>query len=385
MNLVTQALVLFTLLISVNFTSMANPSPAFEGRKLYISHCMICHGLDGKGNGPLARKLKIEPEDLISYVPSKSDYALQKIITGNKTAPKSLRSGHGKISEDMPKWKDVLKQSQITALIAYLRFLSTTKHTLPGDPDLGYEVFQRYCSVCHGRDGDGSGALTKLIGIKPIDLSNPHKTDGISNRSLAKEILEGKGDYMPAWEGILTAKEVEGVVSYIRLLYQVWAHLEDGGLVVILKSPAVDNDKNTAHPLLRDSSCSGKVNLSEKGKSEAVKLGKLFKSRGIAIDKVLASPHCLAQETARSAFGGVETIDYLASHDKLSDEQADSYATQLEYRIGSYKGKGNLVIFTHESNIKDLSFQQLKDGYFLVLKPMGDNEFEEFGIYKLNK
>ncbi|ODB85904.1 c-type cytochrome [Candidatus Thiodiazotropha endoloripes] len=385
MKLVTQVLAFFTLLIAAAPAALANPSPAFEGRKLYISHCMICHGMDGKGYGPLAKKMKIEAEDLTDYVPTMSDYGLQVIITGDKNVPKSLRSRHGKISKDMPKWKEVLNQSQISALIAYLRFLSTTKHDLPGDPELGYELYQRYCSICHGVEGVGDGALTNLIGVVPIDLTNPGKTDDFSNKTLTKDILEGKGDYMPGWKGILTNEEVDGLVSYIRLLYQVWAHLEDGGLVVVMNSPTLENNKDRTTALLNDTSCSSKANLSVKGKAEARKVGKLFKSRGVRVEQVLSSPYCLAKETALTAFGQAETHDYLASNEKLSSNQADNYAAELDTRIGSYEGKGNLVIFTHDSIIKDLSFQKLKDGYFLVLKPMGKNEYEEIGVYKMNR
>ncbi|MCG7900079.1 MAG: c-type cytochrome [Candidatus Thiodiazotropha weberae] len=341
--------------------------------------------MDGKGYGPLAKKMKIEAEDLTDYVPTMSDYGLQVIITGDKNVPKSLRSRHGKISKDMPKWKEVLNQSQISALIAYLRFLSTTKHDLPGDPELGYELYQRYCSICHGVEGVGDGALTNLIGVVPIDLTNPGKTDDFSNKTLTKDILEGKGDYMPGWKGILTNEEVDGLVSYIRLLYQVWAHLEDGGLVVVMNSPTLENNKDRTTALLNDTSCSSKANLSVKGKAEARKVGKLFKSRGVRVEQVLSSPYCLAKETALTAFGQAETHDYLASNEKLSSNQADNYAAELDTRIGSYEGKGNLVIFTHDSIIKDLSFQKLKDGYFLVLKPMGKNEYEEIGVYKMNR
>ncbi|MFI0458913.1 MAG: hypothetical protein ACH254_15090, partial [Candidatus Thiodiazotropha endolucinida] len=29
-----------------------------------MSHCLLCHGIDGKGNGPLAKKMQIKAEDL---------------------------------------------------------------------------------------------------------------------------------------------------------------------------------------------------------------------------------------------------------------------------------------------------------------------------------
>ena len=37
---------------------------AADGRALFMSNCAICHGADGKGNGPLARSTTKAPADL---------------------------------------------------------------------------------------------------------------------------------------------------------------------------------------------------------------------------------------------------------------------------------------------------------------------------------
>ncbi|MEW8506557.1 MAG: c-type cytochrome [Candidatus Thiodiazotropha sp.] len=379
-----QLLAPITLFVFFGPISYAAPSPAFEGRKLYLSHCMICHGFDGRGNGPLAKKLSIEPEDLIDYVPGHSDNYLQRIIAGDDRDAILKRSGHGDIGKDMPKWSTVFTPRQVMALVAYLRYLSTAKHTLPGDPELGYSLYQQYCAICHGKDGDAGGVLTKLIGISPIDHTNPQKTDSLDNNSLAKSILDGEGDYMPGWRGILDNNEVNALVSYIRLLYQIWGKLEYGGMVIVINSPTLETDKKSTQALLKDTSCGSKVNLSGKGRSQAVKLGKLFKSRGVPVQTVLSSPDCLATETATTAFGKAESVDYLMSSTKLTDEQTESHLSTLENRIGSYSGKGNLVIMTHQANIDALSFQRVGSDYFLVLMPLGGNEYDEIGAYKLN-
>ena len=60
----------------------ANPPPAYEGRRLYVSYCQLCHGTDGKGDGPLAKAMQISPADLTTTVRSRSDTILTKIITG---------------------------------------------------------------------------------------------------------------------------------------------------------------------------------------------------------------------------------------------------------------------------------------------------------------
>jgi mono/diheme cytochrome c family protein len=43
----------------------ADPPKAEElGRQLYVRHCAACHGLDAKGDGPVAPELKTAPLDL---------------------------------------------------------------------------------------------------------------------------------------------------------------------------------------------------------------------------------------------------------------------------------------------------------------------------------
>lgn len=374
--------VLLALLLLVTIKAAASPSPAFEGRKLYLSHCMVCHGIDGKGKGPLADKLDIKPEDLTSFVPTKTDIKLQNIITGDNRG--SDRSAHTEISKFMPKWKTILDSSQLDSLTAYLRYLSSTTHSLPGDPELGYTIYQQYCSICHGKTGDGNGALSKLIGINPIDHTNPRKTEAMSNDKLAQSILNGKGNYMPGWRGILSRQEIDALVSYIRLLSQVWGKLEHGGLVIVINSPSLETDVALTHELLQDITCNSSSNLSDQGKSRADKLRKLFKSRGVRVDKALTSTDCLALETAQSAFGDTESVDYLTTNDQISDEVADKNLAQLEQQIGSFSGNGNLVIFAHQPTIDALSFQRLEKGYFLVLMPMGSDKYDEVGAYRLN-
>ena len=196
----------------------ANPPPAYEGRRLFVSYCQLCHGVGGKGDGPLAKAMKIEPADLTTTVRSRSDTILRKIITGEGRQTITGRDRHNLLSEAMPEWKDVFSDDQINALIAYLRFLSNKKHDLMGDPEVGMRLYAKYCQVCHGDEGDGNGIMTNLIGITPMDHTNPNETNRLDNETLVKSILDGKGRFMPAWRGILSRSDVEALVSYIRLL-----------------------------------------------------------------------------------------------------------------------------------------------------------------------
>lgn len=206
------------LLLIAAVNASAGPPAAYEGRRLFVSYCLLCHGPDGKGDGPLAKAMKITPADLTTTVRSRSDTILRKIITGEGRQTITGRDRHNLLSETMPEWQDVFSADQVDALIAYLRFLGRAEHELMGDPEVGSRLYQRYCQVCHGEEGEGDGIMTKLIGISPMDHTNPNETNRLDNEGLMESILEGKGRFMPAWRGILSDSDVEALVSYIRLL-----------------------------------------------------------------------------------------------------------------------------------------------------------------------
>jgi len=218
MKNIIHAMVMLLLITESAFAYSANPPPAYEGRRLYVSYCLLCHGADGKGDGPLAKAMKISPADLTTTVRSRSDTILTKIITGDGRQTITGRDRHNLLSEAMPEWNEVFNESQVKALIAYLRFLGSAKHDLMGDPEVGLELYQKYCQVCHGVEGDGDGIMTNLMGIMPMDHTNPNETNSLDNEELVESILDGKGRYMPAWRGILSQGDVEALVSYIRLL-----------------------------------------------------------------------------------------------------------------------------------------------------------------------
>lgn len=218
MKNIIHAVVLLAILAVCIPEASANPPPAYEGRRLYVSYCQLCHGTSGEGDGPLAKVMKISPADLTTTIRSRSDTILTKIITGEGRQTITGRDRHNLLSDSMPEWKDVFNESQVQALIAYLRFLGSSKHDLMGDPEAGMQIYQKYCRVCHGEEGEGDGIMTKLMGIMPMDHTNPNETNGIDNEELVKSILDGKGRYMPAWRGILSQDDVEALVSYIRLL-----------------------------------------------------------------------------------------------------------------------------------------------------------------------
>ncbi len=95
------------------------------------------------------------------------------------------------------------------------------------NPDRGLYVYQAYCVGCHGENGTGdgpvAGKLFRDFGIRPSDLTDSAFQESHSNDELELAIVGGgqavhKTDYMPAWGGALTDRQMGDLVAYLREL-----------------------------------------------------------------------------------------------------------------------------------------------------------------------
>ncbi len=78
----------------------------------------------------------------------------------------------------------------------------------------GKRLFTRHCAGCHGAEGKGDGY--KLLGPDPANLTAP-ATRKKSDRALLATIHEGKPN-MPSWKGLLSDRDIQHVLAYIRTL-----------------------------------------------------------------------------------------------------------------------------------------------------------------------
>jgi mono/diheme cytochrome c family protein len=96
-----------------------------RGRKLYVEYCASCHGLDGKGGGPVASSLKTPLADLTTITQrlGKFDQVhIQNVISGDKEV-----AAHG--TKEMPVWGHFFRQKSdqsvstlnVFALATYLK------------------------------------------------------------------------------------------------------------------------------------------------------------------------------------------------------------------------------------------------------------------------
>ena len=198
--------------ITLSFNAAADFSKSFEGYTLFKTNCVICHGADGTGNGILAGRLKQRPANLTNPgLATKTDHEIFQIIEG--TAP------HSKVTKFMPQWGLAIPQNHIESLVKYVRYLNTSRHRSTGNPIEGKKVYEEFCSICHGMDGKGKGVLAKVYDMTPADHTNAEQMNSLDNATLKAYIKSGGDDtLMPGWEDVLSDKQLNDVISYIRLL-----------------------------------------------------------------------------------------------------------------------------------------------------------------------
>jgi mono/diheme cytochrome c family protein len=106
-----------------------------RGEQLFQTYCLMCHGADGKGTGPVAKGLPHPPADLTHHfhrAPGDGDaYLFWRISEGGQVEPfKSSQS-------TMPAYKAVLSDDQRWDVLAYVHaqfhkgFLPTSATPLP--------------------------------------------------------------------------------------------------------------------------------------------------------------------------------------------------------------------------------------------------------------
>lgn len=107
-------------------------TPSNSGKEMFDNYCAVCHGKDGKGNGPAASAMKTPPTDLTVLAQKNGGKYpashVAAVIRGQATTP-----SHG--SQDMPIWGPLFSsisqghegqvQQRITNLVTYIEGLQT--------------------------------------------------------------------------------------------------------------------------------------------------------------------------------------------------------------------------------------------------------------------
>lgn len=102
-------LVLGLLLWGTRAVDAGDPA---KGKALYEKNCLVCHGPQGKGDGPSGKVLKPPAADFTSPESKKKSEADLKQVLEN-----------GKPGTGMGPWKSQLRQSELNDLMGYVMTL----------------------------------------------------------------------------------------------------------------------------------------------------------------------------------------------------------------------------------------------------------------------
>lgn len=133
------ATVAFTLAAGICFGQSNTPAitklnrtSATNGKQMFNNYCASCHGLDGKGNGPVAPTLKMPPTDLTVLSKNNHGQFPESHVINVLQNGTAIRS-HG--TPDMPIWGPLLgrmegrspqvQKLRISNLVRYLETLQS--------------------------------------------------------------------------------------------------------------------------------------------------------------------------------------------------------------------------------------------------------------------
>jgi mono/diheme cytochrome c family protein len=228
---------------------MAQKPSADEGRKVYELRCAMCHGPDGRGDGPMApalfaprvgplhdtlRFFRIEPVgeplpsrpipfDNLDHMRINNPFAMFEVIDLGRpyTAMPGFRHPtYGALSHADPP----LTEEEIWNVLFWAWSRTTTRERLAE----GRQIYQLHCAACHGPMGDGDGPeagrfreeiWTWARGVGPGIFTDREWMAKRKPTELFQKVYDGvrRGgvELMPPFGERLTRDEIWAVVDYL--------------------------------------------------------------------------------------------------------------------------------------------------------------------------
>jgi len=220
------------------------PSNAPRGQTVYMQRCAVCHGPDGRGNGPAAPSLIPRPRDF-----TLGQYKYKSTATNEVPTDADLTNTvkFGLHASAMPYFGDLLSESDLRQVVEYIKHLSKAfdgavsrsvaipPRVAPTAASLarGEHLFQTLgCPGCHGIDGRGGVRLTDAKGDTVVsrDLTAPWTFRGGSDPgALWLRLTTGlAGSPMQSFANVASEAERWDLVNYVLSIARV-APWEAGG------------------------------------------------------------------------------------------------------------------------------------------------------------
>jgi mono/diheme cytochrome c family protein len=207
------------------------------GARVFARRCAVCHGPDGRGNGPAAPSLIPRPRDFTLGL-----FKFKSTPHGQPPTDDDLKQivASGLPASAMPYFRDLLSESEIAAVVAQVKQFSTAFSgaspqgivvpprpvTTAASVERGRALYiAQDCVGCHGPDGRKGGFLVDSSTNHPTPiraLSAPWTFRGGSDpNQIWLRLTTGVGDSMPTYAYGLTPGQRWDLVSYVQSLARV--------------------------------------------------------------------------------------------------------------------------------------------------------------------
>lgn len=148
----------------------------------------------------------------------------------------------------------------------------------------------------------------------------------------------------------------------------LWDQLKKGGHIILMRNTVVDEGLGDPKGY-KVAECATQLNLNDKSRAEAKKIGEEFKKRKIPVNQVLTSAFCRTKETAKLAFGKADVWEPLNSFYDKPDRRSEQ-TRMLHQRMEKPPTDGtNLILVTHGYNIVSATGLNPDPGDMLIIAP----------------
>lgn len=159
----------------------------------------------------------------------------------------------------------------------------------------------------------------------------------------------------------------------------LWRQLQAGPNVILMRHAATVPGTGDP-PGFRLENCATQRNLSAAGRSDAARIGAAFRKHKIAVTAVLSSRWCRCLDTARLAFGKVEPAPMLDSMFLEDAGQARPKLEAVRAYVLAQRAAGNVILVTHDVNIRALIGRYLGQGEFAIATVASDGTLDVAGV-----
>lgn len=169
-----------------------------QGKTVYSSNCVACHGAAGKGDGPNAEGLSKKPANFTDTTQMRKRKPSDLYIT--------ITNGN----EPMPSFRSRLSEDERWSATYYVWSLSADDTKLQD----GKNTFTKFCQSCHGANGDGKGPNASGLKKKPPRFMDQKFMSNEAKEDFFKALTEGS-EPMPSFKSKLTEEQRWNVIDYL--------------------------------------------------------------------------------------------------------------------------------------------------------------------------